>query len=291
MGQRTLLITGGAGMLATEISRYFAHGKDYRVVSLAHGDFEVASDRDVRSAMTAHRPDVVVNTAAVHVDDSESDPETAFRINAWAVRGLARACQEHDAAFVHVSTCGLFGDEIRAYHEYDPVALKTVYARSKHAGEEYVRSSCERHFILRLGWLYGGGVGHRKNFVVARMREGREKTSVQSAGDKHGSPTFAGDVASLIAPLVDSGQFGLYHVANGGGGTRAEYVREIFRGFGLDTPVEDVDSSHFPRKAQVPDSEMLTSMNLPFAGLPELPQWREALDRYIRSIRDEVPQI
>ena len=198
---------------------------------------------------------------------------------------MARACERRGAVVVQISTGGLFGDEVRAYDEYEPVSLRTAYARSKYAGEEYVRQFCERHFILRLGWLYGGGITHRKNFVVARYREALGKSVVKSACDKHGSPTCARDVATTIHNLFETDAYGLYHVANEGGCTRAEYVRAILSAFGLDTTVEDIDSSHFPRKANIPDCEMLTSFNLGYAGVPRLAPWNEALSRYVESIK------
>lgn len=288
MTTQTILITGGAGMLASDLATYLSTQPNYQVVSLPRARLDVTRSDEVEAAFAAHRPDVMINTAALHVDDSEASPQTAFAVNAWAARTLARACQCHGAVLVHISTGGLFGDEVRAYHEYDPVALKTVYARSKYAGEEYIRRFCQRHLILRLGWLYGGDVAHRKNFVVARYREALQKPLVHSAGDKHGSPTYTGDVARAIPGLLDSGEYGLYHLANQGGCTRAAYVRHILHEFGLNTSVQEVDSSHFPRQAQVPDCEILTSFNLGYAGLPLLPPWQEALGRYIHSIRNQV---
>lgn len=288
MTKRTILITGGSGMLATDVAAYLSAQSSYQVLTLPRARLDVTRSEEVESALAGHRPAVVINTAALHVDDSEAAPEKAFAINAWGARSLARACERHGAGLVHISTGGLFGNEVRAYHEYDPVVLQTVYARSKYAGEEYVRHFCKRYFILRLGWLYGGSVFQRKNFVVARYREAIQKPLVHSVGDKHGSPTYTNDVAWAIHSLLDSEQYGLYHIANQGGCSRADYVRAIVKAFGLDTPVEEVDSNHFPRKAQVPDCEILTSFNLGYASLPLLPPWQESLARYVSSIQDEV---
>ncbi len=288
MASRTILITGGAGMLATDLAAYLNTQPNTRVISLPHEDMDVTQREEVEAVFAAYQPHVVINTAALHVDDCEINPSKAFLINAWGARILARACQQHRSVLVQISTGGLFGDEVRAYHEYDPVVLKTIYARSKYAGEEYVRQYCERHFVLRLGWLYGGDVTHRENFVVARYREALQKPIVYSANDKYGSPTYTGDVARAISDLLASQEYGLYHLANQGGGTRADYVRHILQEFGIDTPVEEVDSSYFPRKAQVPNCEILTSYNLSYAGLSLLPPWQEALARYIHTIREQL---
>ena len=275
-------------MLAADVAAHLRGRPGFGVVSLDRSSLDIARRRDVESAMDAHRPSVVVNTAALHVDECEADPERAYAVNAWSAGVLARACERAGAALIHMSTGGLFGDTLKAYHEYDPVVLKTTYAASKYAGEELVRQHCQRHFVLRLGWLYGGAFEHRRDFVLARYREGTRKAVVESASDKHGSPTYAGDVARLIPALLDSQEYGLYHAANQGSCTRAEYVRRIFQELGLRTRVEEVDSSHFPRKADVPDCEILTSLNLGYAGLAQLPPWEEALARYVRSARDKV---
>lgn len=286
--QRKVLITGAAGLLASELRSYLSSLYSYNVVAVPHARLDITRPDEVASVMARHRPDVVINTAVLQVEPSEATPEKAFAVNAWGARNLAQASQRHGAVLVQISTCGLFGDEIRPYQEYDEVALKTVYARSKYAGEQYVGQLCDRHFILRLGWLYGGNETHTRNFVAARYREARQKSVVQSASDKHGSPTYAGDVARAIPAILDSEQYGLYHVANQGGCTRAEYVQAIVKAFGLGTVVEEVDSSHFPRRAPVPDCEMLTSFNLGYAGLPLLPPWQEALARYVHGVRQMV---
>ena len=275
-------------MLATDLAGHLGGRSGFEIVGLTRDELDVTRPEDIGAAMSMHRQDVVVHTAAMHVDECEANPERAFALNAWATRNLARACQQADAVLVYISTGGLFGDEVRAYHEYDSVVLKTQYARSKHAGEGYVRQFCQRHFVLRLGWLYGGDAGHRKNFVVARYREGNDKPVVRSASDKHGSPTYTGDVARTISLLLDTGEYGLYHVANQGGCTRAQYVQRILHEFGLNTSVEPVDSSHFPRAARIPDCEILTSFNLGSAGVASPPSWEEALARYIHGIKGEL---
>lgn len=278
-------------MLATEIMSYFGGLKAYAVEGLGHDQLDVGSMVDVQEALDRHRPAVVVNTAAMHVEDCEDDPQKAWVVNTLGARNLAVACTSIGATIVHISTGGLFGDEIREYHEYDPVELKTSYAKSKWRGEEEVRRSCENHYVLRLGWLYGGDIEHTKNFVAARYRECQKNIIVESANDKFGSPTYTGDVARWICYLLDSHKFGLYHISNSGGCSRAEYVGRIIQEFGLPNQIVGVDSSQFPRKADVPDCEMLTSLNLEKEGFPQLPQWEESLSRYVQSIRGRFSRL
>ena len=275
-------------MLASDLLKHLGERPGIRIVALPRADLDVCDSRQIRAALLAHRPDAVIHTAVYHVEPCEADPERGYRINAWAAGIVAQACEEAGSIMVQVSTGGLFGDDLRAYHEYDPVVLKTVYAKTKHAAETLVQRHCRRHYILRTGWLYGGSPQHQRNFVAARYREALKKPVMQGAGDKFGSPTSTVDFAEALPAILESGQFGLYHVTNAGGCSRADYVQHALRAFGLATVVDPVDSSHFPRKADVPACEILTSYNLPNAGLPLLPPWEDALDRYVASIKDQV---
>ena len=275
-------------MLATDLAAYLSGQGRYEVFPLSHREMDVTDSSRVFEAIEGIRPHLVIHTAALHVDPCEEDACEALRVNAWATRTLARACRRSDATLVYISTCGLFGDRLKAYTEYDPVVLKTVYAQSKHAGEEFVRQFCERHFIVRPGWLFGGSVHHAKNFVVKRYEEARENPVVRSVFDKHGSPTCTSDLAGGMAALMETGEYGTYHMANRGGCSRAAYVRRIIEGFGLPTRVEEVDSSHYPRRADVPDCEILDGLNVRLLRLTALPPWEEAVDRYVRTIKPKV---
>ncbi|GAX62925.1 dTDP-4-dehydrorhamnose reductase [Candidatus Scalindua japonica] len=288
MHKRKILITGGRGMLATDLAAFFLD-KPFDVRSVDRHELDITCRDQVQAFFQSpERPDVVINTPCLHVEPCEDVPQTAYAINAWGPKLLAETCQHFGATLIQISTCGIFGDTICAYHEYDPVVLKTSYARSKYAGEKYVSRICDKHYILRLGWLYGGEVHHARNFIVARYREALQTDVMHSAGDKYGSPTYTFDVGETLLSLLDADQYGVYHVSNQGGCSRAEYVREILHAFGLDVPVEEVDSSHFPRKANVPDCEILTSYNLSYVGVPLLEPWKEALARYVHLIKNKI---
>jgi len=285
--KRKILITGGEGMLATSLTSVLME-RSYNVCAVDRRSCDITQRNQIESVFQSQRPDVVINTPCLHVDACEDSPLVAYAINAWGPKLLAEACQKSGATLVQVSTCGLFGDEVRAYQEYDPVALKTVYARSKYAGEQFVSRICAKHYVLRLGWLYGGGSHHSRNFIVARYREALGAQVICSAGDKHGSPTCTLSVAEALLSLLETEQYGLYHVANQGGCSRADYVGAILQAFGLDRSVEEVDSSYFPRKANVPNCEILTSFNLSYAGIPMLEPWNDALERYVRVLKKEI---
>lgn len=274
-------------MLASEIERFYA-GKGDQVQAPRHKELDVMDHAAVERALTGARPELVFHTAALHVNACEDDPQLAHKLNTEASRNLGRICQSIDAILIYISSCGFFGDEKKFYSETDPVVLKTVYARSKYEGEVQARQACRQTYAIRPGWLFGGSIKHQKNFVYQRYLEAKAKPVIQSAGDKFGSPTYTQDLIVKIDEILTAGRPDLYHVTNTGGCSRAEYVQKIVASCRLKNKVEPVDSSHFPRKANVPDCEMLNNANLIALGLRPMPAWEDAIERYSRIMLKEI---
>ncbi len=285
--KRKMLVTGGQGMLATDFAR-IADVKGFDVVSLGRGQLDVTQVSEVRDALEGFKPDYVIHTVGLGVDFCEVNSEEGYRVHTWATGCIARHCQRMGATLVHVSTCGLFGDELRFYSEYDPVTLKTKYAHSKFLAEQAAVGCCERTYNVRPGWLFGGTPAHKKNFVFQRFEEAKGQQVLKSAGDKFGSPTYTEDLAVKLLELLTTEEYGLYHITNEGGGSRYEYVKCIVHTFGLPTSVEIVDSSFYPRPSPVPGSEMLENLKLKFLGLRPLEPWQDAIRRYVEILKREI---
>lgn len=274
-------------MLATDLAR-IGEEKGYEVNSLGREQLDVTQASQVRDALEGLKPDYVVHMAGLGVDFCEVNPEEGYRVHTWATGRIARHCQRMGATLLHVSTCGLFGDEVRFYSEYDPVTLKTKYAHSKFLAEQAAQDHCERTYNVRPGWLFGGTPGHKKNFVFQRFEEARGQPVLKSVGDKFGSPTYTVDLAVKLLELLTTEEYGLYHITNEGGGSRYEYVKCIVDAFGLPTSVEMVDSSFYPRPSPVPGSEMLENLKLKFLGLARLEPWQDAIQRYVQILKGGV---
>jgi dTDP-4-dehydrorhamnose reductase len=285
--KKKIFITGGGGMLATEIESFYrSTGQEVKAPRIE--ELNVLDHMAVRESLTTFKPDYVFHTAALHVNDCEQNPEEAYKLNSWASDHLAKVCQETGSGLVYISSCGYFGDEIRYYSEYDQVVLKTIYAKAKYEGECLALRTCERTFAIRPGWLFGGSIKHQKNFVYQRYLEAKKKPVMQSAGDKYGSPTYTGDLVAKIDEILQTNHPGLYHVTNAGGGSRVEYVQQIMKSCALKNKVEAVDSSNFPRKANTPDCEMLHNWNLKYLGLKPMQPWQEAIDRFAKMMLKEI---
>ena len=284
---RKLLITGSRGMLATDLARSAARA-GLVTVGLSHQELDITQPDRVSQALREIKPDIVVSTPGLGVDVCQLEPEHGYRVHTWAAGLLARNCQQLGATLVYISTCGLFGDQVKHYSEYDPVILKTEYARSKYQGELAALQACPATFVIRPGWLFGGSVDHQRNFVYQRYLEAIDNPVIRSAIDKFGCPTFTGDLADKMLELLDTKEYGVYHVTNSGGASRFDYVKCITEAFGLDTTVEPVDSSAYTRVAPVPDCEMLDNLNLKYLGLTPLEPWQEAIQRYVHQLKQHI---
>lgn len=271
-------------MLATDMAQVWTSA-GYEVLSFSHAQLDVTQPSHLRAALEQARPHILVYTPGLGVDICEKEPEKGYRLHTWAPAVAARQCQRIGATLVYISTCGLFGDGVRFNSEYHPVELKTEYARSKHLGELATAQVCERTFVIRPGWLFGGAPSHQRNFVYQRFLEARDQPVIHSANDKFGCPTFTQELAAKILEVLETEEYGLYHLTNSGRATRYEYVKYIVECFGLDTAVEPVDSSSFPRVSPVPDCELLENLNIKFLGLELMPPWQEAVQRYVNELR------
>ena len=229
------------------------------------------------------RPDAVIHCAAeTNVDLCENDRDRILRVNAETSGLLAETAQELGAHFVFVSTSGLFdGNKESAYHEGDLPNPLTRYGASKFEGEKRVCNAHAGALILRAGWLFGGLLEMKKNFVGARLREAEGKKVIYSAIDKKGSPTWTQDFVEDAFDLLRRETKGIVHLANSGEATRFEYVREIMRLTGQNTIVEGVYSERFQRSAPVPKNEALASIRVYGSGCSLRRPWQHALEEYL----------
>ena len=268
-----VLVTGAGGQLGLELSELLPH-KGHEVVALARKDLDVTDAGVVAGALDEHRPELVVNAAAyTDVDGSESEVELAYAGNALGPRNLALHCERLGCALLHVSTNYVFdGEAERPYQPFDLPNPRSIYARTKLAGEEYVRDLCSRWYVVRSAGVYGRG----HNFVRTMLRVGRERDSLKVKDDEFISPTYAHDLAGGIAEVIDSGLYGLYHVTNSGSCSWYEFAREIFSLAGVEVEVQPVPGSEYPLPADRPANGLLADP----AG-PKLRHWREALTEYL----------
>ncbi|MFH0519487.1 dTDP-4-dehydrorhamnose reductase [Streptomyces sp. M41] len=285
------LVTGAGGMLGRDtVGELRARGE--QVTGLGHTALDITATAAVDRALTAHRPDVLVNCAAyTAVDDAETDEERALRVNGDGPRLLARACAAHAVRLIHVSTDYVFaGDARTPYTESHPPAPRTAYGRTKLAGERGVSDELPAaSVIVRTGWMFGV---HGRSFVRTMIELEARRDTLDVVDDQRGRPTWSADVAATIAdlgPRVGVDATGVLHVTNSGEATWYELAREVFRLLGADPDrVRPVTGDVFPRPAPRPAYSVLADDRGRRLGLTPARDWRTALHEALPLIRKET---
>jgi dTDP-4-dehydrorhamnose reductase len=254
-------------------------------------DFDIVTG-DVEALIAHERPDAVINCAAFHnVDRCESDPSSAFAVNAIAVDRLAQACAREGIRFVTISTDYVFsGDAKRAYREADQTAPRTAYGASKVAGEYLALRHGPNVMVVRTSGVFGTtGTSSKGYTLVERVLGQAERGELtRMVDDVTFSPTYAPHLARAILDLIDRGASGIHHVTNMGSCTWYEYVRTAFRKAGLDdAELVPVSYASLGNSTQRPMYSPLENTTFGALGIEPLSSWEEALDAFLvaRSAR------
>lgn len=274
-----VLVTGAGGMLAQAVVPALERA-GHAVTACARADLDVTRAADVRSAVTAARPDWVCHLAAyTDVDGCESHLDQALRVNGEGAGHAAAAAREAGAAVLAISTDYVFaGDDPRPRREDDPVGPVSAYGRSKLAGEQAVRAANPCHLIVRTAWLYGRG---GKNFVDTIRARALAGTPLAVVDDQHGAPTWTEDLAQALVELMEGNITGTIHATNAGECTWHEFAREICAQVGARVEVARRSSADLGRPARRPAYSVLDTSRLEHALGHGMPHWRDALGRYV----------
>ncbi len=276
-----ILITGANGMVARAATEY-CRSIDDAVVALTRTELDIAARQAVVECLTKVRPDAVINCAAyTDVDGAESNQEACFAANAIGVENLAIGCGEIGAKLVIISTDYVFdGANPGFYTENDEPNPQGVYAESKYEGEKRAIAAKQSAIVVRSGWIYGSGGTNFLSLMHSLLADGKR---IKAIRDAYGTPTFAGDLAKRLRDLAEAGRSGIFHAANSGEGTSyLGFAQEVCRLGGWDEGlIESVENADLKRPAPRPVSSKLASVREAEASLGPMPEWREALSRFL----------
>lgn len=276
-----ILLTGGKGMLGRTLCREL--GGDFEVVPTDLPDADITDEDGFDALLKREKPDAVIHcAAATQVDACEEKIDFAYRLNAHGTANVAAACNRNGVRLIAISTDYVFdGDSNRPYSEFDrATGGRTVYGKSKFAGEEQVRALCPNHCICRISWLYGFG-GPSFVHAMLKLADGTRPV-LKVVADQRGNPTSALAVArELRAVLNRPNLCGTFHMTCEGEATWAEFAEEIFRLAGRAQKVQPCTTEEFPRPAPRPKNSRLDKMGIRLAGLPPMPDWKDALAEFI----------
>ena len=276
-----ILVTGAKGLVGRALVEHCSARGD-EVFGYDHNALDIADARAVESAITAHRPDAVINCAAwTDVDGCETNPQKAEHINSLGPENLALACRNVGALLITISTDYVFdGAKDGFYTQRDQPRPISVYGRFKLEGERRAQEANARTIVVRTGYIFGAGGKNFLSNVVTWAQRGQKLKAIR---DYWGTPTYADDLAIRLRELAALDLPGIYHVVSGGEGASFQtFSVEALRLAGLSPDVlEIVDGDTLGRPAPRPRNSRLKCLLSEAVGLPSLPPWQDGLARFI----------
>ena len=255
---------------------------EIEVLNTDKDELDITDTEEVLNFGIVNRPDVIINcTGVTDTKLCEEEPELAYRVNALGARNLSIVARKNGAKIVQLSTDDVFdGKSKKPYTEFDDTNPLTVYGSSKRAGENYVKEFTHKHFVIRSNWVYGK-VG--QNFVNQVLEAAEKGNALSVAADQFGSPTSAKDLARMILYLINTNEYGTYHVTCRGVCNRHEFAKEILRLSGKEIELKAVPIEQSDLSAVRPPYAVLDNFILRIIDMYDMPDWKESLEEYMNE--------
>lgn len=300
-----VLVTGVAGQLGHDVMNelhkrgYEGVGSDIApqysgaddgtaVTKMDYVQMDITNSEEVTETIKKVNPDVVVHCAAwtaVDLAEESENKEKVMAINVGGTENIAKVCKELDCKMVYISTDYVFDSYGTRPWEEDckDYAPLNVYGESKLMGEKVVSLNLEKYFIVRIAWVFGV---NGNNFIKTMLKVGKKFDTLKVVNDQIGTPTYTYDLSRLLVDMIETDKYGYYHATNEGGYISwYDFACEIFKQAGYKTKVNPVTTEEYGvSKARRPFNSRLNKTKLVDNGFTPLPDWKDALNRYLREI-------
>ena len=289
-----VLVTGVGGQLGHDVMHELKKRGHDAIGTDVQGACDVTLDITDAAAVSAAvreiKPDALIHCAAwTAVDAAEDQVELVRAINAGGTANLAAACKENGCKMMYISTDYVFDGQGNAPWQPDCKDYKplNVYGQTKLEGELAVANTLEKFFIVRIAWVFGL---NGKNFIKTMLNVGQKYDTVRVVNDQIGTPTYTLDLSRLMVDMIETDKYGYYHATNEGGYISwYDFTCEIFRQAGYTTKVIPVTTEEYGlSKAARPFNSRLDKTKLVQAGFTPLPDWKDALDRYLKELAGPI---
>lgn len=276
-----ILVTGTKGQLGFDVCNELTR-RGIENQGIDRDECDITNKQAVLDYIYNYAPDVVVHCAAyTAVDRAESEEHVCRRVNKDGTEYIALACKTINAKMVYISTDYVFNGEGDKFFEVDDeTGPLNMYGLTKLEGEEQVRKILEKYFIVRISWVFGV---NGNNFINTMLRLAGGNKELKIVADQIGSPTFTYDLAPLICDMIETEKYGTYHATNEGECSWAEFAEHIFKVAGQNVLVHHITTEEYPTKAVRPKNSRLSKKSLDEAGFRRLPDWKDAVERYIKQ--------
>ena len=242
-----------------------------------------------RKEILDFKPDYLFHLGAfTDLEYCEKNIDETYRTNTLSVENACYIANELDIPLLYISTAGIFDGNKNFYDDWDIPNPLGHYARSKYAGELFVRENVRKHLICRAGWMMGSGPKKDKKFIQKLMKQIKEgKKELFIVNDKDGTPTYTHDFARNVKLLIQEKYWGLYNMVCGGQTSRKEVAEELLRLLSKENEIKitEVTSDFFKKEyfAQRPPCERLVNKKLDLRGLNIMRDWKVALKEYLED--------
>lgn len=292
-----IFVTGVTGQLGHDVMKellkrgYIGIGSGTRPECTEFSNYiplDITDKQAVRAVLCDAKPDVVVHCAAwtaVDLAEDEENQEKVYAINVCGTRNIAEVCKEIDCKMIYISTDYVFDGQGEAPWKPDckDYAPLNVYGKTKLEGELAVANLLQKFFIVRIAWVFGN---NGNNFIKTMLNIGRKYDTLRVVNDQIGTPTYTLDLARLLVDMAETEKYGYYHATNEGGYISwYDFACEIFRQAGYHTKVIPVSTQEYGlSKAARPFNGRLCKEKLTQNGFARLPDWQDALSRYLKEM-------
>ena len=276
-----IIVTGSRGQLGSDVTAQLKT-EGIEVIEASLPEIDITDSNAVENLVAESRADGVIHCAAyTNVDLAESEKELCRKINVDGTLNIARSCKNHDIPLLFTSTDYVFSGEGNTPFETDSEkAPCNFYGESKLGGENAVIENCDKYFILRISWVFGE---NGKNFVKTMLRLAETKSEINVVADQIGSPTYTKDLAVLICQMIKSDKYGVYHATNEGFCSWADFAEKIMEYSDLPVKINRISSDEYKSAAVRPLNSRLSKKSLDKAGFCRLPDWQDALKRFLST--------
>ena len=282
-----VLVTGSKGQLGYDVIKELCF-RGHEALGFDLPELDITDEVAVRAVFDRVKPDAVIHCAAwTAVDAAEESGNIAkvFAVNEGGTRNLAAACKRTGAKLLYLSTDYVFDGQGSAPWGADETRFAPLneYGKSKLAGENAVRELLQTYFIVRIAWVFGK---NGNNFVKTMLRLSETHDTLRVVCDQVGTPTYTPDLARLLVDMIETDKYGVYHATNEGGFLSwYDFASAIMQEAGKHTKVIPVTTAEYGlSKASRPFNSRLDKSKLKENGFEPLPDWRDALKRYLKEI-------
>ncbi len=290
-----VLVTGVKGQLGYDVMNELKQ-RGHEAVGVDIEEMDITEENSVKTVLAETAPDVVIHCAAWTAVDAAEEEENipkVMAINASGTEYIAKMCKELDCKMIYISTDYVFdGQGETPWKPEDKRAPLNIYGESKYKGEVAVESLLEKYYIVRIAWVFGT---NGKNFIKTMLHLGKTHDRITVVSDQIGTPTYTYDLSRLLVDMAETDKYGIYHVTNEGGYISwYDFTVEIMKHAGKinqkyqQVEVLPVGSDQYPAKAKRPSNSRMNKSRLKENGFTPLPEWQDAVRRYIDTQRDLI---